>query len=125
MSGRPIGVRNVPDPAMTFTEIGERLGISRKMAFLHYSRGMYKIRRRPENQEVLERVSRNLNTSEQKILAIIHNQYPAEIDKETLADLAGYAVSGGGFNNYLGHLRTLGLIEGKGAVKCSEYLFVE
>ena len=77
------------------------------------------------NQEVLERVSRNLNTSEQKILAIIHNQYPAEIDKETLADLAGYAVSGGGFNNYLGHLRTLGLIEGKGAVKCSEYLFVE
>ena len=48
MSGRPIGVRNVPDPAMTFTEIGERLGISRKMAFLHYSRGMYKIRRRPE-----------------------------------------------------------------------------
>lgn len=77
------------------------------------------------NQEVLERVSRNLTTAEQKILAIIHQHYPAEIDKQRLADIAGYAADGGGFNNYLGHLRTLGLIEGKGAVKCCEYLFVE
>lgn len=77
------------------------------------------------NQEVLERVSRNLTTAEQKILAIIHEHYPAAIEKQRLADLAGYVADGGGFNNYLGHLRTLGLIEGKGAVKCSEYLFVE
>lgn len=33
--------------AMTFTEIGEAMGISRKMAFLIYQRGMNKLRSRP------------------------------------------------------------------------------
>lgn len=45
MSGRPLGAKNTPNPAMTFIEIGRRLGISPKLAYSDYCRGMYKIRR--------------------------------------------------------------------------------
>jgi hypothetical protein len=35
---------------------------------------------------------------------------------QQVADAAGYEATGGGFNNMLGKLRTLELIEGKGEV---------
>lgn len=42
--------------------------------------------------------------------------------KEELADAAGYEASGGGFNNALGRLRTLELVEGRGEVKLADEL---
>jgi hypothetical protein len=41
-------------------------------------------------------------------------QYPEGRSKVQVAVLAGYAATGGGFNNYLGALRSRGLIEGYG-----------
>lgn len=42
--------------------------------------------------------------------------------KEEIAAEAGYEPSGGGFNNALGRLRTLGLISGRGAIELHEDL---
>ena len=41
-------------------------------------------------------------------------QYPQGRSKAQVAVLAGYALNGGGFNNYLGALRSRGLIKGDG-----------
>jgi uncharacterized protein len=41
-------------------------------------------------------------------------QYPEGRSKVQVAVLTGYAASGGGFNNYLGALRSRGMIEGDG-----------
>lgn len=40
-----------------------------------------------------------------------------------MAAAAGYAATGGGFNNALGKLRTLELIEGRGELQASSNLF--
>lgn len=41
------------DPAMSFVEIGRRLGISRKLAFVVYARALKKIAARPQSLEAL------------------------------------------------------------------------
>jgi hypothetical protein len=41
-------------------------------------------------------------------------QYPQGRSKVQVAVLTGYAATGGGFNNYLGALRSRGLVEGDG-----------
>ena len=41
-------------------------------------------------------------------------QYGEGRSKAQLAILTGYALNGGGFNNYLGALRTRGLMQGEG-----------
>lgn len=53
---------------------------------------------------------RNLGKAERSILAALV-QYPAGRTKRQVALLSGYAITGGGFNNALSRLRTLGLIE--------------
>jgi uncharacterized protein len=45
------------------------------------------------------------------------------MSKEEVAAKAGYEPNGGGFNNALGRLRTLELVEGRGQLHASEYLF--
>ena len=50
---------------------------------------------------------------ERRILTALA-QYPAGRSKVQVALLTGYATTGGGFNNYLGALRSRGLIEGDG-----------
>jgi hypothetical protein len=49
--------------------------------------------------------------------------YPAGLNKEEVAALAGYEANGGGFNNTLGRLRTLELVHGRGELKASDNLF--
>jgi hypothetical protein len=44
----------------------------------------------------------------------IREVYPAALNKEEVAALPGYEVSGGGFNNALGRLRTFDLVQGRG-----------
>ena len=54
-----------------------------------------------------------LASGERKILTALA-QYPEGRSKVQVAVLTGYAVSGGGFNNYLGGLRSKGFIAGGG-----------
>ena len=52
-----------------------------------------------------------LPTPERRILAVLLECYPSVIDKEILAEKAGYTPAAGAFNNPLGRLRSLGLID--------------
>ncbi len=54
-----------------------------------------------------------LAAGERRILTALA-QYPQGRGKVQVAVLTGYAATGGGFNNYLGALRSRGLIEGDG-----------
>jgi hypothetical protein len=54
-----------------------------------------------------------LSSGERRILAALA-QYPQGRTQVQVAVLTGYAATGGGFNNYLGTLRSRGLIEGSG-----------
>jgi hypothetical protein len=47
------------------------------------------------------------------ILETLTQAYPATLNKEELAARAGYEANGGGFNNALGRLRTLELVQGR------------
>lgn len=52
--------------------------------------------------------------AERAILTALVDVYPGSLTKADLAERAGYAPDGGGFNNALGRLRTMELIRGKG-----------
>jgi len=54
-----------------------------------------------------------------KSLVALRKFFPKNVKKEVLAKEAGYASNGGGFNNGLSKLRTLGLIEGYGEMRLS------
>jgi len=64
-----------------------------------------------------------LGKAERLILATLTQSYPAALTKEEVAAKAGYEVNGGGFNNALGRLRTLELVQGRGELRASENLF--
>lgn len=64
-----------------------------------------------------------LPRAERLILETLYAAYPQVLTKETLAEQTGYAANGGGYNNALGKLRTLELIEGRAELKASEALF--
>jgi hypothetical protein len=61
--------------------------------------------------ETLDGTPLRLTTGERKILSALA-QYTQGRSKVQVAVLTGYAASGGGFNIYLGALRSRGLIEG-------------
>jgi hypothetical protein len=63
-----------------------------------------------------------LGKAERKILNALA-QYPQGRSKKQLALLTIYSSNGGGFNNALGRLRTLELIEGSREIKASDHLF--
>jgi uncharacterized protein len=62
--------------------------------------------------------SSKLASGERRILTALA-QYAEGRSKVQVAVLTGYAVSGGGFNNYLGALRSRGLITGDGKISGS------
>ena len=77
----------------------------------------------PVGQELYEYWIRQLSKAERSILGVLFNEYPNTLTKEVVASMSGYEVSGGGFINALGHLRTLELITGKTELKASGDLF--
>lgn len=79
----------------------------------------------PTGRELVDYWLRELDKAARSILAVATEVYPTSITKEELAERAGYEVSGGGFNNALGKLRTLELISGRGEIKASDDLFTE
>jgi hypothetical protein len=79
----------------------------------------------PSGPDLLDHWMRQLGKAERLILATLTAVYPATLSKEEVAEGAGYEASGGGFNNALGRLRTLELINGGGAaLKASDDLFL-
>ncbi len=56
---------------------------------------------------------------ERKILTALA-QYPQGRTKRQVAILAGYAIKGGAFANYLGRLRSLGYIEGRDTLRITD-----
>jgi len=60
-----------------------------------------------------------------RVLDVVAGAYPSAIPREEVAKRVGMSVGGGGFANYLGRLRSLGLIEyvASGVVKASDELF--
>lgn len=64
-----------------------------------------------------------LGRAERLIVTNLAQVWPDTMTKDQLATSAGYAASGGGFNNALSRLRTLELIEGRGDIRLSNDLF--
>jgi hypothetical protein len=64
-----------------------------------------------------------LGKAERLILETLTQAYPDALTKEEVAVKTGYEANGGGFNNALGRLRTLELVEGRGEIKASDNLF--
>ncbi len=74
-----------------------------------------------------ERVLSVLDPSERKLMAVILRVYPHSIGSDRLAAETGYAPEAGRFSNLRGRLKTLGLVEYKGAgqVRARDVLFPE
>lgn len=80
----------------------------------------------PTEEELQNLVREKLNVAQVKIYDVAVQVWPDEIERDELAEESGYTVSGH-FNNTLGSLRTLGVIDypRRGVVKASDILFME
>jgi hypothetical protein len=77
----------------------------------------------PTGSALIEHWMAQLGKAERMILQALVDAYPKALSKDELGSATGYQSSGGGFNNALGHLRTLELIDGRGEVTASATLF--
>ena len=77
----------------------------------------------PAGLALIEYWRGRLGKAERLILETLTQAYPAPLTKEEVAAKAGYEANGGGFNNALGRLRTLELVQGRGELKASDNLF--
>lgn len=77
----------------------------------------------PLGEPVAEYWLGRLGKAERSILTVLMEIYPEAATKERIAIKAGYKPSGGGFNNALSKLRSLGLIEGYKQLKVTDAFF--
>jgi hypothetical protein len=63
-----------------------------------------------------------LGKAERSILSVVYGAGGRALSKEEIGAATEYEPTGGGFNNALSRLRTLGLIEGKGEIRVSPTL---
>jgi hypothetical protein len=77
------------------------------------------------SDEMREHAKNVLNGSEAKLLDILHRSRETW-SKQQLGEESGFSHTSGGFNNYLGHMRTLGFVEypAPGQVKCADWLYL-
>jgi hypothetical protein len=77
------------------------------------------------SDEMREHAKRVLGGSEAKLLDILHRSREVWT-KEQLGQESGFSHTSGGFNNYLGHMRTLGFVEypAPGQVKAADWLYL-
>jgi hypothetical protein len=113
------------------------LGSLRSSGLIDYPQGGYvtiteegRALAQPENvpttsEELLERAKKVLGGSEGRLLELLHESREVT-SKLELAEAAGFSPNSGGYNNYLGHMRTLGFIDypQKGMVKCADWMFL-
>ncbi len=76
----------------------------------------------PTGQALVDFWMEKLSKAERAILGALVDAYPKALTKEMIATVAGYEPNGGGFNNALGRLRTIGLIDGRGEIKAAASL---
>lgn len=77
----------------------------------------------PEGRALLDHWMSTLNrAAERAVLQVLYDANGEAVDKQTVADRAGYEAAGGGFNGALSKLRTLELIEGSRELRISETL---
>lgn len=76
----------------------------------------------PTGQALLDYWLNQLPKAERAILGVLINGRSA-LTKEQIAQMTGYEVGGGGFNNALSRLRTLELVTGARELRASEELF--
>lgn len=67
----------------------------------------------PVGEALIDHWKSRLGRAERLILDTLRHAWPQPASKEDLAASTGYAAGGGGFNNALGKLRSLELIEGR------------
>jgi hypothetical protein len=77
----------------------------------------------PAGAALIDYWRNRLGKPERLILEALTQAYPDAMSKEEVAAKAGYEAKGGGFNNVLGRLRTLELVQGRGLLQASENLF--
>jgi hypothetical protein len=77
----------------------------------------------PAGSRLVDYWRARLGKAERLILETLTQAYPEALTKEEVAAKAGYEANGGGFNNALGRLRTLELIQGRGQLQASDNLF--
>jgi hypothetical protein len=78
----------------------------------------------PVGSALIEYWRGRLGKAERSILEALAEAYPEALTKEEVAARAGYEANGGGFNNAVGRLRTLELVQGRGELRASDNLFV-
>jgi hypothetical protein len=77
----------------------------------------------PAGRALIDYWRGRLGKAERLIIETLTQAYPAALNKEEIAARAGYEANGGGFNNALGRLRTLELVQGRGDLRASDNLF--
>jgi uncharacterized protein len=77
----------------------------------------------PTGTVLIDHWRSRLGKAERLILETLTAAYPEPLSKDEVAAKAGYEASGGGFNNALGRLRTLELVQGRAELKTSDNLF--
>lgn len=78
----------------------------------------------PEGEELLRYWLNDLGSSGAgRMLAVLAESYPQTLTKEDLGQRASISHSSGTFGTYLGKLRTLELVEGRGELRASKEFF--
>jgi uncharacterized protein len=77
----------------------------------------------PTGSDLVDYWRNRRGKAERLILETLTQAYPAGLNKEDVASRAGYEANGGGFNNALGRLGTLELVQGRGELRASDNLF--
>lgn len=80
----------------------------------------------PSTEELHQRVYEVLSAPQRRILEALIGAYPQALDRDTLGQRTDYSPTSGGFNNLLGSLRSLRLIDypQRGYVAAEPVLFV-
>lgn len=79
------------------------------------------------NKQVQDACMDRIDPAVRRILEHLLDAYPNALTRDALADRAGYAVTGGGFRNYLSRLNTLEMVTypDRGSIRASDLLFPE
>ena len=77
----------------------------------------------PAGSALIDYWRSRLGKAERLILEALTQASPDALTKEEVAVKTGYEANGGGFNNALGRLRTLELVQGRGELQASDNLF--
>lgn len=81
---------------------------------------------KPNGPELREWLRPKLDRAQNTLLDVLCNAHPQRLTNEQIAEQAGYSLGSGGFNGAIGHLRTIGAIEGQtrdGGPKAADVFF--